>query len=726
MGTETFDVFLSYNSKDRQEVVHLAELLRSLGLQPWLDTWELLPGRRWQEAIERGLLKSYSVAVLVGSSGIGPWQEPEMRAVLSESVSRELPVIPVLLPGCPDMPQLPLFLRGFTWVDLRRGFTDDGVARLIWGITGRKPEVHAVDPASERDIRAPIARYSLDEVFKTDGMPALTYIEPDIYGLVADSVMRPGRHVLVQGSSGSGKTCLVRRIIQERGLLLGENYLWLSGLQYDFEVQLEFFFKNTGEVQLWVFDDIHLVSEPQRIRISRHMAHMSNAEFFGMHSVTCILIGIPSFAESLLLETGDLGRRLDVYRMRLASDDELHRLLEEGQRRLGVEFEYPYDIVREAKGSFHLCQEICRTICWANGINETVDYIATLSFKIETIRRRIISRLSQKFWPMIADCSKQFIETGSVNPFHVVIAALARLRSLEVTIESVVEQAGPFGHAVLQHRHEIMPAIKHSHGNLQRLLYYDDKIGVFSIEDPMFGYYLEHIDLERTFPGLGGVRMNAPASTINRMPEGQAEVVPAPLHCKLLFVAANPHGTSQLALDQEYRNITEKIRAAEYRDRFEVLSRWAIQPDDLLQVLNESSPQIVHFSGHGDATGGIVLASASGKIAIVSSEALAALFKIFRSTVQLVVLNACFTDKQAKALAESVGCAVGMSGAVTDREATVFAASLYRAIGFGCSVQEAFSQANAALLLEGISSERPHLVARADIDPSQLRLLPRA
>lgn len=63
-----------------------------------------------------------------------------MRACLSEFVDRRSPVIPVLLPDAPDKPDLPLFLRAFTWVDLRDGLTDDGLDRLEWGITGSKPK----------------------------------------------------------------------------------------------------------------------------------------------------------------------------------------------------------------------------------------------------------------------------------------------------------------------------------------------------------------------------------------------------------------------------------------------------------------------------------------------------------------------------------------------------------------------------------------------------------
>ena len=70
---------------------------------------------------------------------MGPWEIPELRVSLSESVHRGLPVIPVLLPGAAEQPVLPLFLTQFTWVDMRRGLTEEGLDRLEWGITGIKP-----------------------------------------------------------------------------------------------------------------------------------------------------------------------------------------------------------------------------------------------------------------------------------------------------------------------------------------------------------------------------------------------------------------------------------------------------------------------------------------------------------------------------------------------------------------------------------------------------------
>ncbi len=119
----------------------IAVNLEERGLRVWLDEDELVPGRPWQEALEQVIetVRARAAAVLVGRDGLGPWEEKEMRACLSELVDRDLPVIPVLLPGAPQKPELPLFIRQNTWVDLRDGVTGEGLDRLVWGIRGVKP-----------------------------------------------------------------------------------------------------------------------------------------------------------------------------------------------------------------------------------------------------------------------------------------------------------------------------------------------------------------------------------------------------------------------------------------------------------------------------------------------------------------------------------------------------------------------------------------------------------
>lgn len=133
----TFDVFLCHNSQDKKEIRAIAKTLTARGVTAWLDDEQLRPGVPWQVILEQQIGSIRTAAVFVGGSGMGPWQNMEMRAFLSEFVRRECPVIPVILSNADHVPDLPIFLRQLVWVDFRDD-RDEAVDRLLWGITGRR------------------------------------------------------------------------------------------------------------------------------------------------------------------------------------------------------------------------------------------------------------------------------------------------------------------------------------------------------------------------------------------------------------------------------------------------------------------------------------------------------------------------------------------------------------------------------------------------------------
>jgi tetratricopeptide (TPR) repeat protein len=152
----SYDVFLSYNSKDKADVEYFARWLRDEHkLKVWLDKWNLIPGEPWEEELEKALDDCKTVAVFLGSSGIGPWANEEMRAALDARVNKKiLRVIPVLLPGAADKERLklPAFLARLTWVDFRSGLDDKAMLHhLVCGIKGIPPG----DPASEDYLPKP-------------------------------------------------------------------------------------------------------------------------------------------------------------------------------------------------------------------------------------------------------------------------------------------------------------------------------------------------------------------------------------------------------------------------------------------------------------------------------------------------------------------------------------------------------------------------------------------
>jgi hypothetical protein len=137
IATSDYDVFMCYNSKDRDQVVAIGERLKERGILPWLDVWAIRPGMRWQKELLKHIKSIKAAAVFIGPGGPGPWQGLEVETLLGQIAGRNRPLIPVILEGRKGQPRLPSFLPALHLVDLRRP-DPDPFEQLIWGITGEK------------------------------------------------------------------------------------------------------------------------------------------------------------------------------------------------------------------------------------------------------------------------------------------------------------------------------------------------------------------------------------------------------------------------------------------------------------------------------------------------------------------------------------------------------------------------------------------------------------
>jgi molecular chaperone DnaK len=135
---KAYDVFLCHKNADKAQVKEIGRrLIKEFGILPWLDEWELRPGERWQQVLESQITSIASVAVFLGPSGLGPWQDTELAAILDEFNRNARPLIPVILAGSEHAPNVPLFLRSRMWVDFRQA-DPDPMSQLCFGITGQR------------------------------------------------------------------------------------------------------------------------------------------------------------------------------------------------------------------------------------------------------------------------------------------------------------------------------------------------------------------------------------------------------------------------------------------------------------------------------------------------------------------------------------------------------------------------------------------------------------
>jgi CHAT domain len=187
----------------------------------------------------------------------------------------------------------------------------------------------------------------------------------------------------------------------------------------------------------------------------------------------------------------------------------------------------------------------------------------------------------------------------------------------------------------------------------------------------------------------------------------------------ILILAANPKGTERLRLDEEVKKIDQSLERAKRRGEFTLVVKWAVTDDDLRRALLDNEPDIVHFSGHGggsrqvgqgrdlvpasdDNSGGLAFEDDAGHVQLISGDSLARLFELCADSVKCVVLNACYSESQASAIARHVEYVIGMKQAIGDEAAIKFATGFYDALGAGRDFERAFRFGCIAIDLKGI------------------------
>lgn len=184
----------------------------------------------------------------------------------------------------------------------------------------------------------------------------------------------------------------------------------------------------------------------------------------------------------------------------------------------------------------------------------------------------------------------------------------------------------------------------------------------------------------------------------------------------ILFLASHPLNMGKLQLEKEFVKIQTQL--GDSAPEFNLKIKFEPRADTLTKTMLEDRPTYVHFAGHGigETDGfnpaGIVLEDRHGNPNVVPGDALANMFRLLkrRFETKVVVLNACESVEQAKAISTNDLYAVGMTEEIPDNMAISFAGGFYLGIAESPDdIPFAFEMALNNLLMEGIEG---HLVPK--------------
>jgi hypothetical protein len=193
----------------------------------------------------------------------------------------------------------------------------------------------------------------------------------------------------------------------------------------------------------------------------------------------------------------------------------------------------------------------------------------------------------------------------------------------------------------------------------------------------------------------------------------------------VLYLTADTDRAHRLRVDAEMRKVKEAIRGSEYRDNITVEYSPAAGLKTLQDGLNDHRPQIIHFSGHGNA-GGIAMDKGKVRRPIGESLSFPLLAKALAATdspPSVVVLNSCHSSGARNALVKQGLIVVSMKTSISDLAAITFAPRFYAAIASGQSIKSAFEQGKVAVENASINeADTPELFCPDDINPTKVIL----
>lgn len=172
----------------------------------------------------------------------------------------------------------------------------------------------------------------------------------------------------------------------------------------------------------------------------------------------------------------------------------------------------------------------------------------------------------------------------------------------------------------------------------------------------------------------------------------------------VLFISADPIDADRLRLGEEVREIQEKLKLSQLRDQFKLEQRFSSRPEDITQAILDTQPQIIHFSGHGTASGELCTENQLGRAHPIEPSALELLFEQFSHQINCVILNACYSEIHANAIAKHISYVIGMNESIKDKAAIAFSVGFYQALGAGKSIEESFKLGCVQIALQGTPS----------------------
>jgi hypothetical protein len=232
----------------------------------------------------------------------------------------------------------------------------------------------------------------LQDVFKTGGVPTVTFVKPLEYPKIILNLKTAGRGLVIEGPSGIGKTTAILKAIEELGL--ADRVVRLSARKKK-DIEYISIIPDLNDIGIVIIDDFHKLPDTIKSQLADLIKTFADEEAV---KSKLIVLGINEAGQSLIKFAPDLVNRIDIIRFENSTDAKISELIEKGETELNIDINIRDDIVKESNGGFYIAQMLCSEICLREGILETCDDLRKINTSFESVKFAIWKRLSNTFF----------------------------------------------------------------------------------------------------------------------------------------------------------------------------------------------------------------------------------------------------------------------------------------------------------------------------------------
>lgn len=364
---------------------------------------------------------------------------------------------------------------------------------------GPPSSISTVPPGPGETEPAAASGPSINEIFRLDGPPRQTFVEPAGYSELKLELRTMGTGLILEGPSKVGKSTATKKAMAALGVP-PRDQIWMHGQDLppldDFKRTLDAVRGATANTWLFI-DDFHYVEgDDYRRALAVCMKLLADQDTrFG--KVT--LIGINPLGESLIASMPDLAGRFRVPRLFVDRDLQVNTKIAEliilGERAANIRFTRRDEFVDAARGSFFLAQWLCNRAAVKAGIDAPPSTVVEINLGPADVIGMIQGELSARFRAPLIDFAG--FDQASPPPRGAALSLLwllARSPDGFVPVKEARLRFPMLSKSLDWFLASNLTQCFKDHPRLRGLIYYNRATTTLTLEDPQLKFFLRELD----------------------------------------------------------------------------------------------------------------------------------------------------------------------------------------------------------------------------------------